>query len=92
MSNIPGARQLLLHALDPKMSPRMVRTHIRAALANMTRVPAVTHARGRKVKVTFVMRQRIHVLAKLGWTQAEIARKVGLRNAGRVSEILHGKK
>ena len=92
MSNIPGARQLLLTALDTKMSKRRMRLYIKAALANMTRLPAVTRARRKPVRITFAMKQRVRTLAKMGWSQAEIARKVGLANAGRVSEILHWKR
>ena len=93
MSNIPAARTLLIAALNGKRRTKVeLLIHIRGALALMTRVPAVTHARSKPVKITRAVRQRVQALAKLGWSQTEIARKCGLHNSGRVSEILHGKR
>jgi hypothetical protein len=92
MSNIPLARGLLKTALQSKKTKIQMETFIRLALWHMTRVKAVTRARKKPVKITAFIRKRVRFLAAQGKSQAAIARKVGLSNAGRVSEILHGKR
>jgi hypothetical protein len=92
MSNIPAARKLLKAALESHRTKSQMRALITHALFRMTREKAVTHARKKPIKITQYMRRMVRVYAAQGKSQAVIARKVGLANAGRVSEILHGKR
>ena len=64
------------------------------ALALMKREPHVRRAPGKRQRITAAMRQKVIELArtKPTMTEHEIAEAVGLRNAGRVSEILNRKR
>jgi hypothetical protein len=92
MSNIPAARKLLKAALESHRTKSQMCALIGFALRRMKRVPAKTHARGAPIRVTKAVRNKVKALAKKGLSQATIAHMLGLRNAGRVSEILHGKR
>jgi hypothetical protein len=57
------------------------------------RASPVRKARMREIPITSDIRDRVHTLAKdRQLTEHDIARRVGLRNGGRVSEILNGKR
>jgi ATP phosphoribosyltransferase regulatory subunit HisZ len=57
------------------------------------REPSVRRAREVETDITDEMREKIAILARnRSLTMHDIARRVGLRNGGRVSEILNGKR
>jgi len=59
----------------------------------MTREKYVRHARLVSQEITDAMKRKVHKLSEnLNLTETDIARRCGLRNAGRVSEILNGKR
>jgi hypothetical protein len=80
MSDIIKARELIAAS----------RNLLDLALNMMTREPAVKRAPAKRVKITEAIRSQVKTLAKEGKTEHQIAEQVGLRNAGRVSEILNG--
>ena len=93
MSNIPRARAILERLLaSHELGPRAER-EVQKAVALMTREKACRRAPEQPQKIDSEMRQRVKVLARTtNLTMTEIARRVGLRNSGRVSEIMHGKR
>jgi hypothetical protein len=92
MSDIPRARELLEAVLRNYQLPAGSEVTISKALKLMTREPAIRRARGVETKITPAIRKRVKELNAGGVPQADIAHQVGLRNAGRVSEILNGKR
>lgn len=82
MSEIVKARTFLATA----------RHCLEMAEALMTREPAVKKAPAKRIKITDVIRVQVKALAAEGKSNHEIAELVGLRNGGRVSEILTGKR
>ena len=90
-SNIPRARLTLKAALLTR-EMREVRKYIKAAINMMMRDTPVSRAKGKRVKVTPALRKRVIALSKTGMSQHQITSKVGLSNAGRVSEILRKKR
>ena len=92
MSNIPRARTILEEA-KRKTSERETKFLITAALRLMTRVKSVQRIGSRPQTISAEMRRQIFRLHKEGKkTEHEIANAVGLRNAGRVSDVLHGRR
>lgn len=97
MSDIGTAREFLKLAkqkiaqareLDEEASNLVIN-----ALMLMTRKPAVRHAKKIGVHITNKMRQQIVELSKdRGLTMHDIGMRVGVRNGGRVSEVLNGKR
>jgi hypothetical protein len=82
MSEIVKAREMIQasrHLLD-------------LAVSLMTREPAVKKAPAKRIKITEAIRTQVKALAAEGKTNHQIAEIVGLRNGGRVSEILNGKR
>jgi hypothetical protein len=92
MSDIPRARAILESVLRNYQLPQAAQLSIAKALSLMQRDPPIRRARAKTVKITPAIRARVRKLAGEGYSQAEIARAVGLPNAGRVSEILNGKR
>jgi hypothetical protein len=92
MSNIPKARAIIEGILKTADLDPVVRRQLHAAHMLMTREPAVRRARGAKTKIDRKTRRRVEVLAATDMTMHEIAHATGLRNAGRVSEVLNGKR
>lgn len=94
MSNIPRARRYIERALDYVQhgeSP-LAKKYLALALENMTRKPPVRRARSKPVKIDAALKAHIKRLAKI-WpdkTIHEIASMAGVRNSGRVSEVLNG--
>jgi len=96
MSDIIKARELLkLAAVQRRRAARLhsaADSNCAEALALMTRKPAVRRAYEETVTITPAIRRKVMRLAEdKSLTIADIARLVGLRNGGRVSEILNGK-
>jgi DNA-directed RNA polymerase specialized sigma subunit len=93
MANIPKAREILTEALEFNMDSE-VRTRIEAAIQEMYR----DYSLGRKAPnqssaVTDDVKRLVRMYAKTfpDITQQQIAQKFNI-NAGRVSEILTGKR
>ena len=92
MSNIPQAR-LLVSRVISFINDGEARRILKEALALMTREKYIRHARLVSQEITPEMKRRVRKLSKdLNLTETDIARRTGLRNAGRVSEILNGKR
>lgn len=90
-SNIPKARLNLQLALLTR-EIREVRKYIKNAMKMMTRDTPISRAKGKRQKITMAMRKQVIALSKTGMSQHQITSKVGLSNAGRVSEILRKKR
>jgi len=89
-SNIPFARACLKLALKECSMDATAHRYCRLALANMTRAPAVRRAPRKQTRITAQQKHAVRVLQHTDLTGTEIANKVGLANAGRVSEIMTG--
>jgi hypothetical protein len=89
-SNIPFARACLVLALKECSMDATARRYCKLALANMTRAPAVRRAPTKQRPITSQQKHAVKVLQHTTLTGTEIANKVGLANAGRVSEIMTG--
>ena len=90
-SSIPKARLTLQLALLTK-DFRAARKLVKSAIGMMTRSSPISRAKGKRVKVTPMLRKQVISLSKTGMSQHQICSKVGLSNAGRVSEILRKKR
>jgi hypothetical protein len=93
MSNIPEAR-IALHGLLSRddLPEEVVRTLI-YAIGLMTRASPVKIAPRKRQDISEEKRREIIRLAnETGMTMHQIANKVGIRNMGRISEILTGKR
>lgn len=92
MSNIPKARELIRQAAMLTSNKR-VKRKLAKALALMTRAKYIRLARPRTELITARQKRLVRRLnPDLNLTQTDIALRAGLRNAGRVSEILNGKR
>jgi hypothetical protein len=91
MSNVVQAKKFLTEA---RLMHKRADELMRAAMRLMTREPPIRKGtKHRKVPVTPAMRVEILRLARdPNLTIHEIGNRVGLRNSGRVSEILNGKR
>ena len=70
-----------------------IRRQVRLALGHMTRHPAVRRVRSKPVLITPAMKTQIRLLARTtDMTAHQIANRVGVRNSGRVSEVLNGRR
>ena len=58
----------------------------------MTREKPVRRAKAKRVRITAAIRREIHRLANTGMTMFEIAQVTGVRNQGRVSDVLAGRR
>ena len=92
MSNIPRAREILAIVLAHGEIDAASRRQITRALRFMTRESPVRRSKPRHMPITADMRRQIRRLADSDMSQYDIAERVGLRNAGRVSEVLSGKR
>jgi len=74
--------------------PKEVKQGILLALRNMTREKPVHHAIGKRVKLDAVLKSKVRKLANTNpdVTYHEIANLTGIRNTGRISEILTRKR
>jgi len=92
MSNIPLARDMIEAVIQCIDVPSLKR-QLRKAVSLMTREKYIRHARPVSQVITDEMKAKVHKLHEnLNLTETDIARRTGLRNAGRVSEILNGKR
>lgn len=92
MSNIPRARELVYQVIQ-RIDDKNLKQKLINALGMMTREKYIRNAHPVHQLITDRMKRRVHRLnSNLNLTQTDIARKVGLRNAGRVSEILNEKR
>lgn len=93
MSDIIKARENIEDVLEHgKIDARSRRT-LRRALALMYREPAIRRATARRVVIDLIKRREVRRLAATtDMTAHQIADAVGLRNSGRVSDVLHGRR
>ena len=85
-SDIPRARQLLYTALEKRDWK-----YVEAALPLMTRAKAIRRARTKQTPITAkqILAAKRIAAQEPDTHQHEIANRTGLKNAGRVSEILN---
>jgi hypothetical protein len=90
MSDIAAARELIEQAINhiPPPSASAQRL-LRKALVLMWREPPVRKAPAKPTIITPEIRKLVKELNNSGLTEHQIAERVGLRNGGRISEILH---
>ena len=91
MSDIVRARELIQCVLDKGTVGRYSRSQLKEALELMHREPCIQNVKREPQRINWRMRRTIRRL-KGKYTIHEIANIVGLRNSGRVSEVLHGKR
>jgi hypothetical protein len=82
MSEIIKAREMVAAA----------RNLLEIAFNLMTREPAISKAKPKRVRITAKIRAQVQALKDEGKNHHEIANITGLGNSGRVSEILNGKR
>lgn len=98
MSNIIKARGLIREALDRGHDARRLMNEslelFELSLKYMVREPAIRRAKARHQVVTKELKDAVLKLARRypNMTTQDIAVRVGLRSAGRVSEILHNRR
>jgi len=90
MSDIAQARELIEQVLNfiPPL-PVPAQRKLRQALVLMWREPPVRRAPAKPTIITAKIRKLVKDLNNTGLTEHQIAERVGLRNGGRISEILH---
>jgi hypothetical protein len=91
MSNIPRARELL-HEVEQMANLLQIRRQVRRAIGLMTREPACRRAPSQPTIITPAVRQQIRRLRYSDLTIHQIANRTGIRNNGRISEVLNGKR
>ncbi|HEY2530297.1 MAG TPA: hypothetical protein VGJ20_20565 [Xanthobacteraceae bacterium] len=91
MSDIPRARELL-QEVEHMTDLLQIRRQVARALPLMIRERPSRHAPGRPTIITPATRKYIHKLARTDHTIHEIANLTGIRNNGRISEVLTGKR
>jgi hypothetical protein len=91
-SNIPQARELVKSVLRAGDISPWSRKQLRAALGMMTRDTPNKLAKPRRITITKAMKVKIFSMARKGVAHHDIANAVGLRNTGRVSEVLSGRR
>ena len=91
MSDIPKARGLL-HEIERMTNLQQIRAQVRRALFHMVRAPRIRRAPSKPTNITPQVRKYIFKLARTDHTIHEIANLTGVRNTGRISEVLNGKR
>ena len=91
VSNIPRARELL-REIRVMTDLTQIRRQVTRAIGLMVREPPCRRASPRTVRITPALRRRVRSLYRSDLTIHEIANVTGLRNNGRVSEILNGRR
>lgn len=92
MSDIPKARALL-NEIETMTDLVTIRRQVRRAIGLMIREPACRRAPEKRVVLDHKIKARIRWLARhTDLTEHQIAEEVGVRNTGRVSEVLNGKR
>lgn len=69
-----------------------IRRQVRRAIGLMVREPPCRRVCVRPIRVNKAQRRRVHALRHSDLTMHEIANITGIKNMGRVSEILNGKR
>ena len=89
-SDIPGARQLIAEVMQMTGVDETAKLKLARALVLMRREPAERRAKVQEVEITDEMRAKVKLLVyRTSMTYHQIANHVGLRNTGRVSEIVN---
>ena len=91
MSQIIVARSIIKSVIDQCTIDRAARLRLNKALKLMHREPPCQHVTGKPQRITAKIRRRIHALHGQHNIHT-IANLVGLRNSGRVSEVLRKKR
>jgi hypothetical protein len=93
VSDIPQAREVLLRAREIPGLPDQADALIAKAIRLMWREPQLRRAPGKRMKIDASLRRRIKELAATtSMTEHQIANVTGVRNSGRISEVLHNKR
>jgi hypothetical protein len=91
-SNIPLARQILHSLLTDPDLPKHIRKGIVLALEKMTRASPCRRVAGKRMYLSPSLKRRVRRLERSGLTEHQIANATGIRNTGRISEILNRKR
>ena len=90
---IPAVRRLIEEVLADCAIDVRARSLLQKALAESWRAPAARVAPAARMRISDETKTRIRELSRTtDMTMTDIADKVGLRNVGRVSEVLSGKR
>jgi hypothetical protein len=91
---VPRARDMLWEVIQQKHGyvPPAVCRVLKMALILMFREKAVRRVSGTPHKITMGERILIKRLARTDLTMVEIANRVGIKNQGRISEVLTGQR
>ena len=93
MSEIIKARDIIGTILREGVMDYTSRRRLHRALALMYRETPVRRAKARRVVIDARKRRAVHRLAEnTDMTEHDIAQAVGLRNGGRVSDVLNGRR
>ena len=91
--SIPKARRLICEVLNDCKIDARTKSLLELALAETWRASAVRQAPRLSLRISDDTRAQVRTLAhSTDMTMGQIADRVGLRNQGRVSEILSGKR
>jgi hypothetical protein len=91
-SDVPLARAHISEALAYCVMDEAARNHCMIAHSLMTRAHAVRRAPDHPQLITDEQKRRVRALKDSDLTYHEITNQVGLPNAGRVSEIMAGRR
>jgi hypothetical protein len=87
------ARMLIATVMDECVIDARARSLLEVALNETWRAPSVRQAPKLPMRITDEVKTQVRALAySTDMTMGQIADRVGLRNQGRVSEILNGKR
>ena len=90
---IHKARTLIYTVLDECTIDARAKSLLELALDEMWRAPSVRQAPRLRMQITPEIQSQVRALAySTDMTMGQIADRVGLRNAGRVSEVLNNKR
>lgn len=92
MSDIKRARDIIEDVLAQSILSGWAANQLQSALKLMVRRPPVKRVRAVQPRIDRTVRAEVRRLAAMGLSNHEIANQTGLRNQGRVSEILTGKR
>jgi len=87
------ARMLIATVMDECAIDARARSLLEAALNETWRAPSIRRAPRLRMQITPEIKSQVRAMAyATDMTMGQIADRVGLRNAGRVSEILNNKR
>jgi hypothetical protein len=92
MSNVPKAREIIAEVIAEIVDPAL-RRKLMAANRLLVRVSPIRKS-AVKLRLTDEHKVAIKKIAKANpdWSYSQIARKAGIPNIGRVSEVLHSQR